>query len=258
MTTRIEQSAEAAVARIVFCPEPETKPPTFDLQSLRSLEEAICDVEKAGSAIRAVVISSKSEKHFLVGANISALQALTANSIGDWVREGHRVFNRLQNLPVPVIALVNGNALGGGLEVALACDFLLATPQARFGFPEPRLGLMTGWGGAYRLSRRVKIGVARELLYTGRLISSAEAREIGICDVLGSLEDLHAWIEQFIGSLQDLAWSSIAETKFQLLRIEEPNLELARELEAEASCRLLKSPETLARLRDFFADRAHR
>jgi enoyl-CoA hydratase len=253
--THVEVQFDSDIGRIVLKPDPDTKPPAFDQSALAELDAAIACIEKAAHLVRVVILTSASAKHFLVGANIQALSKLTTDTIGEWVRLGHRVFSRLEKLPVPVIARVDGNALGGGLELALACDFILAGPGARFGLPEPRLGLITGWGGAWRLVQRVGRSNASELLYTGSLIPGNRAREIGLCDVHGSVEELDAWIDGFVTAVRALSSASIAETKAMLLEIYEPERKKICELEATASKRLMALPDTASRIRAFFEQR---
>ena len=102
------------------------------------------EVEK-DEELRAVVLKSDSPKSFVVGANINVLKTLDADNIQDWVKNGHRIFRRLQELPVPVIAKVEKFALGGGLELAMSCDMIIASEEARFAQPEAGLGVMPGW-----------------------------------------------------------------------------------------------------------------
>jgi enoyl-CoA hydratase len=105
--------------------------------------------------IRAVVLTGAGEKAFVAGADIKEFVNMSASGAGDLARRGQAVFQRIEHLNVPVIAAVNGFALGGGLELALACDFIYASANAKFGLPECTLGLMPGYGGTVRLPRRV-------------------------------------------------------------------------------------------------------
>jgi enoyl-CoA hydratase len=255
LKTHVDLQLDGDIGRIVVRPDPNTKPPALDQDTLAELALAVTRIEERANELRGVVLSSASEKHFLVGANIKALSELNAATIAEWVRNGHRIFNRLESLPLPIIAMVNGNALGGGLELAMACDFILAGPNARFGLPEPRLGLLTGWGGAWRLSRRIGRGAAREMLYTGKTINPDQALKIGLCDVHGSVDELDAWIGNFVALVQELSPGSIAETKAMLLAFDEPMRSQSCNLEAAASERLMASPETGNRLKAFFEQR---
>ena len=180
MKTHAELKVEGDLARIVLTPDPAGKPPVLDRGLFGELSDAARRIRARRDAIRAVILSSASPRHFMVGANIKMLAGFNEKTVGEWVRAGHEAFNDIEDLPMPVIARVEGNALGGGLELAMVCDFILAGPDARFGQPEVGLGVITGHGGAWRLERRVGYGRSRQLLFTGKIIDSREALEIGL------------------------------------------------------------------------------
>jgi enoyl-CoA hydratase/carnithine racemase len=139
-------------------------------------------VVAADDAVRAVVLTGSGDKAFVAGADLEEFsQALGSTEwIDDHTMRTRRLLDRLEQLPQPLIGAVQASAIGGGLEVALACDLLIADPVARFGLPEVRLGLMPGAGGTQRLPRRVGIGRAKELLYLGGTIDAGEAKTIGL------------------------------------------------------------------------------
>ena len=129
----------------------------------------------------AVILTGAGDKAFVAGADIAAMAGSARARRAPFAELGHRVGDRIEALPVPVIAAVNGFALGGGCELALACDFIYASTDARkFGQPEVNLGVIPGFGGTQRLARRVGIGRARELVYTGETIDATEALRIGL------------------------------------------------------------------------------
>ena len=130
--------------------------------------------------IRVLVITGSGEKSFVAGADIVELAGLSNEQAEKFAKRGQEVFRRLELLKIPVIAAVNGYALGGGTELALACDFIYASDSARFGQPEVLLGIMPGFGGTQRLMRVVGINRARELIYTGDHILADEALRIGL------------------------------------------------------------------------------
>ncbi len=203
--------------------------------------------------VRAVILSSASPRHFMVGANIQVLAGLTEETIGDWVRTGHEAFNAIESLPMPVIARVEGNAMGGGLELVLACDLIVAGPRARFAQPEVGIGVITGHGGAWRLLRRVGPGQARRLLFGGQRIDADEALHIGLCDVLGSAEELDRWIETFLDSVRLSSALAIAETKAMLRDLDATARRQSCELEAAASTRLFGTDDTVQRIQAFLS-----
>jgi len=146
---------------------------------LAALDEALTDLA-ADEQLRAVVLTGAGEKAFVAGADISAMQSLVAVDAERFAGNGQQVLNRLASLQVPVIAAVNGFALGGGCELAMACDMIFASSSARFGQPEVKLGVIPGFGGTQRLVRRVGMSVALDLCLTGRMVKSEEALRIGL------------------------------------------------------------------------------
>jgi enoyl-CoA hydratase len=143
-----------------------------------------------GGAVRCVILTGAGEKAFVAGADIAAMAGLTVDEARAFAERGHAVALAIEALPVPVIAAVNGFALGGGLELALACDFALASTNAKLGLPEVGLGIIPGFGGTQRLARRIGIGRARELVYTGSTIGAEEALRLGLVNAVTPPADL--------------------------------------------------------------------
>jgi enoyl-CoA hydratase len=145
---------------------------------LRMLDKALGEVE--ASDARAVFFIGEGQRAFCAGADISELmdRTVTQKYEGTWL--GQRVFTRVENLRLPSIALVNGYALGGGCELSLASTFRLAAPNARFGLPEVKLGLVPGYGGTQRLPRLVGLSTALEIMMSGRMVPADEALRIGL------------------------------------------------------------------------------
>lgn len=130
--------------------------------------------------VRGIIITGAGDRAFVAGADIAAMAASSGDGGEAFSQHGSRVFARLEALNVPVMAAVNGFALGGGCELMLSCDFAYAAESARFGQPEVNLGLIAGFGGTQRLTRKVPYGMAMELLLTGRIIRADEALRIGL------------------------------------------------------------------------------
>src|SRR2546429_5490722 len=151
----------------------------LDAATLRELARAIRELRRDES-VRAVVVTGAGEKAFSAGADIRAMAAMSAAEGHAYSRLGHEVLGRLEALPVPVVAAVNGIALGGGLELALACDLIVASEKARLGQPEINLGLIPGFGGTQRLVRRIGQTRARELIYLGHMVAAEEALRLGL------------------------------------------------------------------------------
>jgi len=146
---------------------------------LEEVGDALNKIE-ADSGVRVLVLTGEGEKAFVAGADIAYMVKLSPLEGREFSRGGHELLFRLENLPIPVIACVNGFALGGGTEIAMACDFIYASENAKFGQPEINLGVIPGFGGTQRLSRLVGKAMAKELCMTGMMISAQEAKEIGL------------------------------------------------------------------------------
>lgn len=149
--------------------------------------------EELPGEVRAAVITGAGERAFVAGADVEGMREMDALRIREFGRIGTRMMEAVEQAPFPVIAAINGYALGGGLELALACDVRVAAANARLGFPEVTLGIIPGAGGTQRLPRVVGSGAARELILTGRMVSAQEAREMGLVNrVVGEGEALKA------------------------------------------------------------------
>jgi enoyl-CoA hydratase len=142
--------------------------------------------------VRVVVLTGVGEKAFIAGADIKYMQALGVLEARRWGELGHACGRLLETMPKPTVAAINGYALGGGLELALACDLRLAASTAKLGQPEINLGILPGWGGAIRLARTTTLGFAKALIYTGRTIDAAEALEHGLVNVVWEPAELVA------------------------------------------------------------------
>jgi enoyl-CoA hydratase len=151
---------------------------------------AAFDAIDADATIRGVILTGSGEKAFVAGADIAAMTTMTADEASTFSRLGSGLFARIEKFDRPVIAAVNGFALGGGCELALACDFIFAAENARFGQPEVNLGLIAGFGGTQRLPRAIPYGLAMELLTTGRMIDAAEALRVGLVNRVLPTADL--------------------------------------------------------------------
>jgi enoyl-CoA hydratase len=140
--------------------------------------------------VRAVVLTGAGERAFAAGADIKEMQAKSPSEARAWGELGHDVARLLEAMPKPTIAAVNGLAFGGGCELALACDIRYAAATARFGQPEVNLAVIPGWGGTQRLARVVGVGLAKELILTGRTIDADEALRRGLVSAVFAPEEL--------------------------------------------------------------------
>lgn len=146
---------------------------------LREVNEALDEMEK-DKDIKVLILTGEGGKAFVAGADISQMVNFSALEALQFSKTGHDLMLRLESLSIPVIASVNGFALGGGTELAMACDFIYASESAKFGQPEINLGIMPGFGGTQRLPRLVGKAMAKELCMTGGMIDAQEAKEIGL------------------------------------------------------------------------------
>ena len=144
----------------------------------------------ANEDIRVLILTGAGEKSYVAGADITELATFNSLQAKHFSKKGQATISRLQELPIPVIAAVNGFALGGGSEMALACDFIYAAENATFGLPEINLGIIPGFGGTQRLPRLVSKNMAKEMIFTGKMISATEARDIGMVNKVCPLESL--------------------------------------------------------------------
>lgn len=254
MRTEVELELREGIAHVTLRP-PEGKPPTLDHEVIARLDAVCADVEARAGTLVAVVVRSASARHFCAGANLEVMQTITAANVADWVHRGHRLMNRLEALPLPVVAIVEGYALGGGLELAMACDLVFASDTARLGQTEVKLGLVTGWGGCHRLARRVGLARAKELAFSARLVEAAEAARIGLVDWAGPAAELEARVREFTTAVAANSRTAVRETKAILAACAEGTLAESAGIEAAASERCLRTGDAGARLAQFFAAR---
>ena len=155
----------------------------LDVATLTQLRDRL--LELAGdAAIRVVVITGAGEKAFVAGADIKYMSGLDVDQAKEWGALGHETGRLLETMPKPTIAAINGFALGGGCELAVACDIRYAASGAKLGQPEVNLGIMPGWGGTQRIARLCGLGVAKELIFTGRIVDAEEALRIGLVNAV--------------------------------------------------------------------------
>ena len=175
--TSIELTCADGIATLLF-----NRPKALNALNTALLGEFACALEgiRKDESIRVLILTGAGEKSFVAGADITEIATLSPLAAKQFARYGQEAINALQGLAIPVIAAVNGYALGGGCEMALACDFIYASEKAVFGLPEINLGVIPGFGGTQRLPRLVGANRAKEMIFTGKHLNAAEAREIGL------------------------------------------------------------------------------
>jgi enoyl-CoA hydratase len=155
----------------------------LDVATLTELRDRLQEVAEDGD-VRAVILTGAGERAFVAGADIKYMSGLGVEQAKAWGALGHDAGRLLETMPKPTIAAVNGFALGGGCELALACDIRYAASAAKLGQPEVNLGIIPGWGGTQRLARVCGLGVAKELIFTGRVVDADEALRIGLVNAV--------------------------------------------------------------------------
>jgi enoyl-CoA hydratase len=174
--------------------------------------DAALDELGRDAEVRAIVLTGAGEKAFAAGADISELAQVLAVQGQQLAANGQRVFSKLENLGKPVIAAINGFALGGGCELAMACTFRIASETTRLGQPEVKLGLLPGYGGSQRLPRLVGKGAALKLILTGEMIGAAEALRIGLVDEVVPAAELLPRAEALAGTIAEMAPVAVAQS----------------------------------------------
>ena len=190
---------EEGIATITF-----NRPKALNALNSALLEEfskALDDIA-ADDNIRVLVLTGAGDKSFVAGADISELATYNSLTAKNFAQKGHGIIAKLQQLPIAVIAAVNGFALGGGTEIAIACDFIYASENAKFGQPEINLGLIPGFGGTQRLPRLIGANLAKELIFTGKMISAAEAEKIGLANKVVPQDQL---MEEVLKTAREIA-----------------------------------------------------
>lgn len=224
-------------------------------QVLRELEEAITRVAHDG-ALRAVILTGAGEKAFVAGADIGEMTQYTTAQALIFAQMGHRVLASLEALQVPTIAAVNGFALGGGCELALACDLIYASEKAKLGVPEVTLAVIPGFGGTQRLTRLVGKARAKELIFTGEMIDAAKAKEIGlVLEVLPAAE-LLGHCRKVAGTIAKRGPVAVSQAKRVIEHGADLPLKDANELERQAFALLFGTSDQREGMKAFVEKRA--
>jgi enoyl-CoA hydratase len=176
---------------------------------MNELDEVVNEIY-VNREIKSALITGAGSKAFVAGADISEFLGLSREEGQALAGKGHGIFARIAGSPKPIVAAVNGFALGGGCELALACHFRLCNPTARFGQPEVNLGLIPGYGGTQRLTRLVGKGKALELMLTGRLVDAQEALQLGLVNYITEPDELLSKTREILGIIGEKAPIAIA------------------------------------------------
>jgi enoyl-CoA hydratase len=225
----------------------------LNLQVLAELLDAIGRV-RADAAAKIVILTGAG-RSFVAGADIAQMSGFGVRDGMRFGDLGHAVLNALEALDKPVIAAVNGFALGGGTEISLGCDFVYASTKAKFGQPEVNLGIIPGFGGTQRLARTVGMNKARELIYTGDVISAEEAKRIGLVAELFEPEELMAKVREKAQLIISKGPLAIATAKRVMNKGVDLSLDAALELEKQAFAALFGTEDQKEGMKAFVEKR---
>lgn len=247
------QSREGAVLTLTL--NRPDKLNALNAELLTALHDALTELKK-DSSILCAVLTGAGEKAFAAGADIEAMSTMKPAEARHFAELGQTVFHLIESLPFPVIGAINGFSLGGGCELALACDFLYASERAKFGQPEVNLGVIPGFGGTQRLPRRVGVGLARELCYTGDIIDAAEALRIGLVNKVFAPADLLSKAQETAKKIASKGPLAVRACKRVILRGEDVNLYTATELETQSFAAIFGSHDQQEGMSAFLGKRA--
>ncbi len=204
-------------------------------------------------SVRVVVLEASGERAFCVGADLNQIAIFDSADIRRWVNDGNRILSRLANLPVPVIAAINGYAVGGGLEFALACDLRIASTDSSFGLPEITHGWFPGWGGTHRLLHVIGEAKAKEMVFLGERIDAQTAHGLGLVNRIVPRENLTSEVHQIAESLAQKSPVAVRAVKAALTRnpMPENGYEISYEALALSTC--FTTPEVQQGLEAFLS-----
>ncbi len=222
--------------------------------TLRELEAALREVGQT-EELRALILTGGGEKAFVAGADIAEMAGMSTLQARQFAGLGHRVLHMLESLSMPTIAAVNGYALGGGCELALACDLIYASERARFGQPEVGLGVLPGFGGTQRLPRLVGRARAMELIFTGDAIDAAKAKEIGLVLEVLPAEKLIEHCRSIAAKIAAKGPVAVAQAKRAIHFGVDADLRSANELERQAFATLFGTEDQREGMKAFLEKR---
>jgi len=182
--------------------------------------------------LKGLILTGSGNKAFIAGADIASMQDLNEVLATDFAKKGQKLTELMEACHLPIVAAVNGYALGGGCEMAMACDFIIASSSAVFGLPEVSLGLIPGFGGTQRLARHVGRQRAKEMMFSARLVKAEEAKKIGLCLDIAEGDVIEASIKLINSFAKN---SPLAISKGKLALNEGVDLEITKALEVEAA-----------------------
>jgi len=231
---------EKGIATITF-----NRPEVLNALNEASLQEFsnALDAVASDEDIRVLVLTGAGEKSFVAGADITEFLRFNVLKAKIFAETGHGLIHRLQELPIPVIAAVNGFALGGGCEIVIGCDFIYAAENAMFGLPEINLGIIPGFGGTQRLPRLIGKNMAKEMIFTGKMISAAEAHAVGWVNTVCPQDELMAEVMKTATIIASKGKASLRAAKQAINSGMDVDLKTGCRIEIDAFAICLSSPD---------------
>lgn len=190
------------------------RPEVLNAMNESVLTELVSSIQSCidDTSVGVIILTGAGDKAFVAGADIKNMQSMEPGDALEFGKTGQLMTLTIENSPKPVIAAVNGFALGGGCEISLACHIRVASETATFGQPEVQLGILPGWGGTQRLPRLVGMGIANEIITTGRMVSASEAKEIGLVNHVVPAELLNEKCEKIANQILKNGPNAIAKS----------------------------------------------
>ena len=201
--------------------------------------------------IRSLIITGAGEKSFVAGADIAEMSKLTKEEGEEFSKKGNRVFRRIETFPVPVIAAINGFALGGGCEISMSCDIRICSENAIFGQPEVGLGITPGFGGTQRLARIVGLGMAKQMIFTGQNIKADEALRIGLVNAVYPQNELLNEAKKLANTIAKNGQNAVKNSKKAINEGIQMDIDSALEIEERLFGDCFQSDEQVDRMKQF-------
>ncbi|HEX9307358.1 MAG TPA: enoyl-CoA hydratase-related protein [Anaeromyxobacter sp.] len=227
----------------------------LDAKTIAELGDVVARAESDRS-VKALVLTGAGEKAFVAGADIAAMSAMSPLDARRFAETAHAILARMEALPIVTIAAVNGFALGGGCEIVMACDLVYASEKARFGQPEVNLGLIPGFGGTQRLTRRVGLPRALEMILTGDMYDAARAKELGLALEVLPAAELLTFAKGQARKIAGKGPVAVAAAKRAVREGADADLRTANELERQAFAGLFGTEDAREGMRAFVEKRA--
>ena len=232
--------------------ERSAKANSFDFETMDALERVLDRVE-TDDDIRGFILTGSGDRFFCAGADMKLVSGLDLGGYSDFLTNGLHLIQRIQECPKPTLAAVNGLSIGGGSEIALACDLVVASSKARLSFPELKLGMVPGWGGAARLTRLVGQAKAMEILLTGNELTAAEAERFGLVNRVVQPGDLLSEAQTLMQTVLQNSPMAISMTKRIVRSERDVSSQAGEHFEAFASLVTFMSQDGRAGIDSIFA-----